>query len=131
MGSVFYRDARVFVGGYNLSGDHSAVSVALSAEMLDETAMGDSTRIHKGGLTVVDVEGSGHWNATAAHADDVLFGLAGVDDTIVTVFANGLTEGTETDMGFAMLGVLESYNIGGDVGGLLPFDYAIRGRGIQ
>ena len=123
MGSVFYRDARVFVGGYNLSGDHSAVSVALSAEMLDETAMGDSTRIHKGGLTVVDVEGSGHWNATAAHA--------GVDDTIVTVFANGLTEGTETDMGFAMLGVLESYNIGGDVGGLLPFDYAIRGRGIQ
>ena len=130
MATLHFRDARIFAGGYELSGDHNSVGVALAAEMLDETAFGDTTRIHKGGLTTADIEGGGHVDAAAGHVDRIAFDVVGVDDTLITVFANGLTEGGQTDMGFACKGVVETYDIQGDVGSLLAFSLAIKGRGI-
>lgn len=103
----------------------------MSAEMLDETAFGDSTRIHKGGLTVIDITGSGHYDSAAGTVDRILFGIVGTDDQVVTVFANGITEGTSTDKGFSFKGVVDHYNLSGDVGSLLEFDWAIMGRGIE
>jgi hypothetical protein len=129
--SVHFRNAKIFVGGYNLSGDHNAITLAISAEMLDETAFGDSTRIRKGGLIVVDVSGSGHWDGAPAHVGAAAFGLVGVDDQVVTIFADGLTEGTATDLGFSTKGVLSKYDLKGDPGSLLAFDLAIMGRGIE
>lgn len=131
MSTVHFRDARIFVDGYDLSGDHASVEVSLAAEILDETSFGDSTRIHKGGLTVADVNGSGNWDGTAGHVDQIMFGIVGSDDKIITVFPNGITEGTITDMGFAMKGVVEEYNLNGGVGELLAFSFAMRGRGIE
>lgn len=131
MATLHFKSAKIFVDGYDLSGDHASVNAAFSAEMLDETAFGDSTRIHKGGLTVADITGSGYWNTSAGTADRILFDIVRSDDKVVTVFANGITEGTSTDRGFSMKGVVESYNVSGDVGSLLGFDFAIRGRGIE
>ena len=131
MATVHFRNAVILAGGFDLSGDHNGITVDLKAEMLDETAFGDSTRIHKGGLTVADISGKGNWDAAAGHVDRILFDLVGVDDTVVTVFPNGITEGTLTLMGFSVKGVVEHYNVGGDVGTLLPFDLAIMGRGIE
>ncbi len=131
MGTLNYRNAVILCAGYDLSGDHNAVGISASAEMLDETAMGDSTRIRKGGLKVVDVVGAGHWDAAAGHVDAIAFGIVGTDDQIVSVFANGITEGTATDMSFSMKGVVDKYNLKGDVGSLLGFDLSIMGRGIE
>lgn len=131
MSTLHYRNARVFVGGYDLSADHNAIGVSAAAEMLDETAFGDSTRIRRSGLRTADVQGAGHWDASAGHVDAILFGIVGTDDQVVTVFANGLTEGVATDMGFSMKGVLEKYNVKGDVGSLCGFDFSIMGRGVE
>lgn len=131
MATLHFRNAKIFVDGFDLSGDSATINVAYSAEMLDETAFGDTTRIRKGGLLVADVTGSGYWNAAAGTVERILFDIVGTDDKIITVFANGLTEGTSTDKGFSFKGVVEHYNIGGDVGTLLPFDFAIQGRGIE
>jgi hypothetical protein len=131
MSTVHFRNARIFAGGYDLSGDHNAISIAVGAEMLDETAFGDSTRIRKGGLQVIDVTGAGHWDTAAGHVDAVMFGLVGVDGTVISVFANGLTEGTATDLGFAMKGVVDKYNLKGDPGALLGFDLSLMGRGKE
>ena len=129
MSTLHYRDARVYVAGYDLSGDHASIAVNLSAEMLDETAFGDTTRIKKGGLTNVDLAGSGHWDASAGHVDGILWGLVGLDDQIAFVFPNGITEGTGD--GFACRGVVEKYDLKGDVGSLLEFDMTFMGRGIE
>ena len=129
--TVHLRNAKIYVDGYEISGDAAAVNVSLSSEVLDETAFGDSTRIHKGGLEDVVVTASGHWDADAGHVERVLFGIVGTDDKIITVFANGVTEGTSTDKGFSMKGVVDHYNLSGDVGSLLEFDTAIQGRGIE
>ena len=130
MATIFYRNARIFIDGYDLSADFSSIGVMYSAEILDETAFGDTTRIHKGGLKVADVEGGGHWDAAAGHVDQVMFGIVGTDDKIISVFANGITEGVATDMGFSMKGVVETFDLSGDPGSLLEFSFAIRGRGI-
>jgi hypothetical protein len=130
--TVHFRNAKIFAAGYELSGDSNAVAIALAAEMLDETCFGDLTRIHKGGLTTVAVSGSGCWDAAAGHVDQVAFGLVGVDDTLITVFPNGLTEGAIGSLaGFACKGVVESYPLRGDVGSLLAFELSIQGRGIE
>lgn len=131
MATIHFRNAKILVGGFELSGDFNAIQVAFSAEMLDETAFGDSTRIHKGGLLVCDITGGGWWDGAAGHVDRILFDLVGDDDEIITVYANGITEGTSTDKGFAMKGVVETYNLKGDPGSLLGFDFAIQGRGIE
>ena len=131
MPTVHFRNAKIFVGGYDISGDSSSVAVAYSAEMLDETAFGDTTRIHKGGLLDMQASIGGFWDALAGHVDAILWGIVGTDDQIVTVFANGITEGTSTDKGFSCKGVLESYNLSGDVGALLAFDASIQARGIE
>jgi hypothetical protein len=128
--TIHYRNARILVGGYNISGDSNSLGVNLAAEMLDETSFGDSTRIRKGGLKTADVQGAANWDASAGHVDAILFGVVGVDDQVVTVFANGITEGTATDMGFSMKGVLDKYNVKGDVGSLCTVDFSIMGRGV-
>ncbi len=131
MATLDYRDARIYVDGYELSGDFDTLNVALSAETLDETSMGDTTRIRKGGLTVADIDGSGFWDGAAGHVDQLAFGIVGTDDKIITVFANGLTEGTATDKGFSFKGVLNKFNLKGTVAQLLAFDFGAKGRGIE
>ena len=131
MSTAHFRNAKIFVDGYEISGDSASVSVLITSEMLDETCFGDSTRSHKGGLENATVEASGHWDAAAGRVDRIMFSLVGSDDKIVTVFADGITEGSTTGKGFAMKGVLESYDLTGDVASLLDFSAVVNGRGIE
>ena len=129
---LFYN-AKIFVDGFELTGDFESIELAYSAEILDETTFGDTTRIHRGGLKVADVSGSGFWSGDAGQVDRILFDVVGVDDKVITIFANGITEGSNAngDLGFAMKGVVSEYNIGGGVGAMLPFNFAAMGAGIE
>lgn len=131
MATVHFRNAVILVDGYDLSGDHNSIGVEMKAEMLDETSFGDSTRMHKGGLVTTDINGKGFWNSGAGGVDRILFDIVGTDDKIITVFPDGIVEGTSTLMGFAMLGVVDHYNVAGEIGALLGFEFAIMGRGIS
>src|SRR4051812_24710667 len=113
MSTLNFRDARIFVDGYELSGDFDEIGVTLAADMLDETSFGDTTRTHKGGLTMADIAGGGNVDTAANHIDGIAFGVVGIDDKVITVFANGLTEGVSTDKGFSFKGVLEKYDLKG------------------
>lgn len=130
MATKHFRNAKVLVHGHELSGDFQSIEIAHSAEMLDETTFGDSTRVYKGGLTVTDVSGSGLWNPSVGQVEDLMFGIIGSDDKVIALFPDGITEGTVTEMGYAMKGVVCEYNIGGPVGALLPFNFKVYGRGI-
>ena len=130
MAILHLRDARILLDGFDLSGNFTDLNVEHSAEMLDRTTMGASTRIRRGGLLVSDVSGSGYYEDDLNGAADAIFNLNGTSDTLVTVFANGINEGTSTDMGFAMKGVVERLDFSESAGGLLGFEFAILGRGI-
>jgi hypothetical protein len=130
MATVHYRDAKLLIDGSNLSASLNELSVEYAAEMLDETAFGDDTRINKGGLLTAAISGGGHAEFEAESVEDIVFNRVGTDGTVIVVFPNGITEGTVTDMGYAMLGVVESFTLGDAVGTLLPFTMAAMGRGI-
>ena len=130
MATVHYRDARILVDGSDLSASLNELSVEQSAEMLDETAFGDDTRVNKAGLFTDMINGAGHAEFEAEAIEDIVFNRVGTDGTVFVVFPNGITEGSVTDMGFAMLGVLESFTLGGPVGSLLPISFSAQSRGI-
>lgn len=124
-----------------IDGALSDFSVDYKAEMLDVTTFGDDTRIKKGGLFTASISGKGFFDQVGGvgNLDAFLFNNNGTDEstaasgnpTIVTVFANGITEGAVTDMGgFAMKGVLESMTMGGGVGIALPLSFAVSARGV-
>jgi hypothetical protein len=130
MATVHYRDAKLLIDGSNLSASLNELSVEQSAEMLDETAFGDDTRVSKGGLFTDVISGGGHAEFEAEAIEDIVFNRVGTDGTVFVVFPNGITEGTVTEMGFAMLGVIESFTLGGAVGTLLPISFSAQSRGI-
>ena len=131
MATVIYTDAKFFLGGYNLSADHNEIGLDYAAEMLDVTTMGDSTRVNAGGLDTATVNGSGVWNGGTGNADDALFGLVGEDQKVLTLFPDGLTEGSTTAKGYAMKSVLANYNIGNTVGDMLTFDLTAESAGTD
>jgi hypothetical protein len=131
MATLIYTDAKLFIGGYNLSADHNELGLDYSSEMQDITSFGDSTRIRTGGLDTASVSGSGFWNGGTGNADDALFGLVGADDQVLTLFANGITEGTATDKGYAFKSVIANYNIGNTVGDMLTFDLTADSAGTD
>lgn len=130
MATVLYRNAVILIDGYLLSAYFSEFGVDYSAETLDETAFGDTTRINKGGLFNAKMSGKAHAEFGVG-LEDILFNRVGTDGTVVAVFPDGITVGTQTKMGYAMLGVLDTFTIGGAVGTLLPIDISVSSRGIE
>ena len=132
MATLIYKNAAIFIDGYDLSSEHSELTLDYTAEMQDETSFGDDTRINKGGLQVVSVTGSGFWeNAAPNLVDDAYFGLMGTDDKVVSLYANDVTVGNSAPGGFAFKGVISEFTVGGGVGELLTFSVTIQGRGIE
>jgi hypothetical protein len=131
MATVIYTDAKFFLGGFNLSADHNEIGLDYASEMLDVTTMGDSTRVRAGGLDTATVSGTGFWNGGTGNADDALFGLIGEDEKVLTLFPDGITEGTTTLKGYAMKSVLANYNIGNTVGDMMTFDLTAESAGTD
>lgn len=131
MATLVYTDARIFIGGYNLSADHNELGLDYAADMLDVTVFGDDTRTRQGGLDGATLTGTGFWNGGIGNADDALFGFVGSSKEPLTVFANGITEGTTTDKGFAFESVVESYNIGTTVGEMMTFNLTAQSAGVS
>lgn len=130
MSTLVFRNAKILVDGCELAASFTdGPTVEMSAEMLDETAHGDDSRVNKGGLVSVTVSGSGSCEFGSGNVFEQCFNRVGVDGTVLAIFADGIEEGTTTEKGFAMLTVLEDFTIGGGVGSLLPFSFTAQGRG--
>jgi hypothetical protein len=120
----------LLIDGSDLSASLNELSVEQSVETLDETTFGDDTRINKAGLFTDMISGGGHAEFEAEAIEDIVFNRVGTDGTVFVVFPNGITEGTVTEMGYAMLGVIEDFTIGGSVGTLLPISFSVQSRGL-
>lgn len=121
-------NAKILVGGLNLSGDSSSIAVAYGAEMLDNTTFQEGSanrnRSYTPGLKTVGITGQMFWNSTK---DQVLFGRIGVADEVITVADVGETEGDRT---FFVKGVHGAYNpASGEIGQLLTANLDLKARG--
>ncbi len=146
MATIVYRNATLIVNGADISGSLHELAVEFAAEILDETHFGDDTRRKKGGLLIGKISGKGRFDG-AVGIDAVLFAGTGggaalavnpgyengaiVEDTLLVLFPDGVTEGSQTTgIGFAMKGVLTTFDVGGAVGALLDITFAAESRGV-
>jgi len=119
--------SHVLIGGYDISADLTDINVNKGSEQLDATTFGQDTRIKKGGLKTGTIDGGGYVNLGSSLSDPALFANVGVDNTLVTVFVNGITVGS-TGNGHSMAGAQANYNFGGSAGVLLPFTFSAETR---
>lgn len=130
--SILYRNAKLFVNEGQLDASLSELSVDYSAEILDVTTFGQDTRIKRGGLFMGKISGKGFFDLVGAIGlEPLLFGDVGLDDSVITVFADGITEGSILGAGFAMKGVITEFKIGNPVGAVLQVDFSAESRGVD
>jgi hypothetical protein len=115
--------AHILLGGYEISADCNRVEVNSQSEMQDKTTFGSATRMFKGGLFTDSITVGGFLNLESSGIDPILWGGRGVNSVPVTVFANGIpvTDSTH-EAGYGVAAVEPTFNFGGNVGIMLPFD---------
>ncbi len=130
MASLTFTDCHFTYNAKDLSAFVKSITLNYSAEMLDETGMGDTTRVNKGGLKnwSVDVEFIQDFGATPAPDID-LFSLVGSTAAMVIRPVKGTAIGA-TNPEYRGTGILESYApIGQGVGELAMAPITIQSAG--
>lgn len=128
MASLILDDASVVINAVDLSDHVQSVTINYSAEMQDETAMGDDTRVNKGGLKNWSMDVEFKQDYASGEVDATLFSLVGATFT-VTVKPTSAAVGT-TNPSYSGTGILESYNpIGNSVGDLATAPITIQSAG--
>jgi len=131
MATIVFKNAFMLMNGVQLQGALHELNVEYGAEMLDATVFGLNTRTNKGGLYTASISGQGFFDG-AVGIEAVLWPKVGDDNEVFVVFPDGITEGsTTTGMGFAMKGVVETFDLGGPVGTLLNITWAVATQGIE
>lgn len=129
MASVSFTDCFVSLGGTDMSAYVKSVTLNYAAEMLDDTAMGDTTRVNLGGLKNWSVEVEFNQDFTDNELDEDLFALVGASTAVVIRPVKSTVVGTGNP-NYTGTGVMESYTpISGSVGDLLPASCVIQSAG--
>lgn len=128
MPTTVWRNAYFWINNVDYSFDIAELTLEYAAEMLDETAMGDDTRINKGGLKRWSVKAKAHQDFASAHVGANLFALVGTTTCIEIRRDNSCT--TQLNPSFSGIGVLQDHPpFGGAVGSLLDMSFTIQSAG--
>lgn len=118
MATEVYKNCMLQLNATNLSDDITSLGLSYQAESLDETAMGDDTRIHKGGLLDWSFDITFNQDFASGQVDATLFGLVGT--TVCIEFRPKHICSTVVNPRFQGVGIVETYPpASGAVGSLL------------
>ena len=118
MATEVFKNAMLQIGSVNLSDDVQSLSLAYEAESLDETAMGDDSRVKKGGLKNWTVDVTFLQDYASGQVDATLFGIVGCQ-TCIEIRPKHVCS-TVINPRFQGTAMLQSYPpAGGGVGDLL------------
>lgn len=125
MSSFMLQDVTTWVAGYDFTTDLNQVSINASVDDLDATTFGGGGyRARRGGLRNVEASYSGFWqSATTDAPDPQIFTSIGTVDQAVTI-AN---DDAELSTAYMFQGGKFTYNLGGQIGEVMPFDLDMMG----
>jgi hypothetical protein len=129
MSNLVLTDAKIYVGGMDVSGYANEVVVNHNAELLNHSVFGFGTRRFKPGLFNLDgsVKGFTDYDDTTSALDLTFQQLIGADGAAMSVAPEGNAEG---DTAYTFQKVHGSYKpISGTVGELAPFELDVHGNG--
>jgi hypothetical protein len=127
--TINFRNAYFWLQGVDLSADVESITLNFGSEMLDETAMGDDTRVNKGGLKTWSLDFNVHQDfATTTDPDAGIWPREGSTTCFEIRAANSTVAATNPS--WSGIGVIESYTpVGGSVGSLLDAAGTIQSAG--
>lgn len=129
MATIILDDAFFSATGNDLSDHVKSVAINYSAEMHDDTAMGDTTRSKKGGLKDWSMDVTFHQDYAASQVDAVFFPLVGTTFSVTARPDNSDGVGA-TNPNYTGTGILESYTpLTGSVGDLMEATISIQSAG--
>jgi len=126
MASQVIKDAKLYVGEYDLSGDHVSIALTYGSEPQDDTAMGDDTRSNAGGLKTVSFSGEGFWSGGDNAVDDAIFGKIGTANVPMTIAPAGETLANDA---YLFRATPDNYAPGAGVGEMFRFSVSANGSG--
>lgn len=121
MATHIIKDANLWVGQYDLTGDMNALALNYSADMVEGTVLGDDTHTMKGGLKVATMAHEGYWSGGADNVDDALFSTVATADTPVSI---GVETGADGELGYMLRSVVSEYSPGATIGEMFAFSVA-------
>ena len=124
MAKQVLKNARIFAGGYDLSGDSNQVALKYSAEILDSTVFNAASKGRTPGLLDTGIEASGFWDDATAVADTYAGAKLAVVDTPITAIPSAAAQG---DLAYFFKSLLGEYSPGAAVGELLKFSLTAQG----
>ena len=115
MAQLVLTDASVTINAVDLSDHVKSVTLNYSADMNDDSAMGDTTHSRIGGLKDWSLDIEFQQDYASSKVDATLFPLVGSTFTVIVIPVNDTV--TATNPSFSGTGILESYPpIAGAVG---------------
>lgn len=128
MASLSFTDCFVSINAVDLSAHARSVTINYSAEMLDETAFADTTRINKGGLKNWSLEVEFNQDFAASAPDVSLFSLVGSTATVIVRPTSSAVSATNPN--YTGTGIIETYTpLGNSVGDLATASVTIQSAG--
>lgn len=130
MASLALTDAFVSIGGVDLSDWVLSVTLPRGVESLDETTMGATTRIGKGGLKTWNVEVEFKQDFAAGGPDATLDPLVGTTATIIVRPTSAAVSATNPN--YTGTGLITNYQpFGNSVGDLATCSVSIESAGTM
>jgi hypothetical protein len=127
MATKVFTNALVEVDGTDISPHVSELTLNYSAEILDETAMGDNTRVRKGGLKVWSFDVTMHQDFEAGAVDATMFSIVGTSSCWEIRPENACSSANNPI--FSGIGLVETYNpVAGSVGALLDTNVTVQAK---
>lgn len=125
MATLTLTDSKLYVAGFDVSGDMSALSLAYSADALDATTFGNATRISTAGLKSIVAQHEGFWNSDGTdQADDVFFSRIGTQNVPVSICP---ATGADGEPAYIFRAIHSAYNPSGSIGEMLRFSVNMEG----
>jgi hypothetical protein len=126
MGSYILKNCKLYVGGFDLSGDLNKMAVASAVESKDKTFFGCTTKIGQAGMFENGFSHEGMWQAGDSPdlIDHVLWDKMGLSDEVMTVCP---TDGAQGDPAYVMKTLQANYVPEGTVGEM--FKFKVDGKG--
>jgi hypothetical protein len=118
------RNCKVYWDGYDLTGASNKATLKYSADILDDTVFGATSKSRVCGLKSVELDLGGFWEAGAGKIDTLANGNLALAGKIISL---GPTEASQGEPFFSFQSILGEYQAGAAVGELLPFDFKAQG----
>jgi hypothetical protein len=132
MAEQILKNVKLFLDGYNLSGDMNSCTVSKSVELVDDTVFGSTFRSRRAGLGDFTVNVGGFWNSSdypapagGGKVDPIVWNKIGSSNDVLSVLPNGTDRKSQAI--FAK-GIESEYSPSGEIGGMFGYNFTAYGN---